>query len=101
MVSTELKVVRLVFTIELRNMLENKKDVTGLFTTEHLYIINNFPKLIDRSEGLYIDEELDETLTDLVYSTTRGLLHQKLRGTLLAGFLLPIIRPAPERLEQR
>jgi len=89
------KIIRLVFTIELKAYEKAKKECSAVYTTEHLFSVENLEDLVIKNEGdIEIDGVLDTTLTGLAYSTVRGKLHEKFSGTLFSHFVLPIIRPA-------
>lgn len=89
------KIIRLVFTIELKAYIKTKKEGSAVYTTEHLFTIENLEDLVNKNEeDIEIDTVLDTTLTGLAYSTVRGKLHEKFSGTLFSNFILPIIRPA-------
>lgn len=40
-----------------------------------------------------MDQRLESTLVGLSISTGRGILYEKTKGTLLAGFIFPIVNP--------
>jgi hypothetical protein len=89
------KIIRLLFTIELKAYEKGKKEASATYTTEHLFKVDNIEELASKSEGEFeIDAALDTTLTGLAYSTVRGKLHEKFNGTLFSDFILPIVRPA-------
>jgi hypothetical protein len=94
-IGLEEKVIRLIFTIELKAYEKGKKEASATYVTEHLFKVENMDALISKSkDDLEVDAALNNTLTGLAYSTVRGLLRQKFTGTLFSNFILPIIRPA-------
>ena len=95
MFSTEQEIVRLIFTIHLKTESENKKEIKGSYTTEHLFQVNNLENWVTKTgDNFDVENDVDLALTNLVYSTVRGSLHQKLSTTWFSDFVLPITRPA-------
>jgi hypothetical protein len=95
MINAEEKILRFVFILTIKGESESNNEIKGIYTTEHLFKVENFAELVTRSEGQFtIDAVLDSTLTGLVYSTVRGLFYQKFNGTCFSNFILPIVRPA-------
>lgn len=93
----EQEVLRLVFTIRLQTAIGGVKEIKGLYITEHLFQVSGLSGLVNKNgEEFEVNEDMDDTLTGLVYSTVRGSLHQKFNGTWFADFILPIVRSAAE-----
>jgi hypothetical protein len=96
MFSIEQEIIRLLFSLHLKSQLDNKQEITGLYTTEHLFKLNNFSVWVNKvGDNIHVNEDLDDTLTGLVYSTVRGALHQKFQNTWFSNFILPIATPTP------
>lgn len=95
-IGLEEKILRLIFTVELKAYEKGKKEASATYVTEHLFKVENMDTLINKSKegNLEVDITLNNTLTGLAYSTVRGLLRQKFTGTLFSNFILPVIRPA-------
>ncbi|HWK05941.1 MAG TPA: hypothetical protein VNS58_20010 [Puia sp.] len=94
-IGLEEKILRLIFTVELKAYEKGKKEASATYVTEHLFKVENMDALINKSQDdLEVDITLNNTLTGLAYSTVRGLLRQKFTGTLFSNFILPVIRPA-------
>jgi hypothetical protein len=95
MFNMEEEVVRLVFTIQLETMLENAKEIKGIYSTEHLFQVKALSEWLTRVEEKFVvDPELNEALTMQVYSTVRGMIHQKFNGTWFSDFVLPVVKSA-------
>jgi len=93
MFNMEEGVVRLVFTIQLETMLENAKEIKGIYSTEHLFLVKGLSGWVTRAEEKFVvDPELNEALTMQVYSTVRGMIHQKFNGTWFSDFVLPVVK---------
>ena len=97
MFSLEKKIIRLDFTVDLYSISPNSKKIRGTYTTEHLFLIQELQGYIDKSEEKYqVNTELEDLLTDIAYSTIRGLIRQKFNGTHFAKFILPVKSPSAE-----
>jgi hypothetical protein len=95
MFNMEEEVVRLVFTIQLETMLENAKEIKGIYSTEHLFQVKGLSEWVTKAEEKFVvDHELNEALTMQVYSTVRGMIHQKFNGTWFSDFVLPVAKSA-------
>jgi hypothetical protein len=95
MFNMEEEVVRLVFTIQLETMLENAKEIKGIYSTEHLFQVKGLSEWVTKAEEKFVvDPELNEALTMQVYSTVRGMIHQKFNGTWFSDFVLPVAKSA-------
>jgi len=95
MFNMDQEVVRLVFTIELGTMLENAREIKGVYSTEHLFQVKGLAEWVTKAEEKFVvDADLNEALTMQVYSTARGLIYLKFSGTWFADFVLPIAKSA-------
>ena len=95
MFNMEQEIIRLVFTIELETMLENAKEIKGIYTIEHLFQVKGLSEWVTRADKQFVvDHELSEALTLQVYSTARGMIHQKFNGTWFSDFVLPVAKSA-------
>jgi hypothetical protein len=95
MFNLEKEIIKLDFTIELYSIMANGKKIKGVYTTEHLFLVNDLSAWIDRSGDQYeVNTDLEDVLTDIAYSTIRGLLRQKFNGTKFANFILPVKSPS-------
>jgi len=82
------------FTINL-NLAENDFQLFE-HCSRHFFGIKNNNKLIKKDkdrEYLDLPEELFVTFTSIAYSTTRGLVIEKLGGTRFADVMLPVVDP--------
>ncbi len=72
-------------------------DSIGYFRIGFTFEIDNFDDLVKEDElgvkKLHVDGILMRHLLAIAYSTARGMILVKTRGTLLEGSILPIIDP--------
>ena len=95
MFSTEQRIVRLIITVHLTTESENKKEIKGSYTSEHLFQVNDLENWVTKTGDQFdVDNAVDVALTNLAYSTVRGSLYQKLSTTWFSDLVLPITRPA-------
>ncbi len=95
MFNMEQEVIRMVFTIELETQLESAKKIKAIYTTEHLFQVKGLSDWVSKAEEKFVvDHELNEALTLQVYSTARGMIHQKFNGTWFSDFVLPVAKSA-------
>src|SRR5260221_7117109 len=50
-ISLSEKIIRLLFTIELKAYEKSKKEASATYTTEHLFRVENIDDLTDKNEG--------------------------------------------------
>jgi len=77
---------------------QNAQDVSlGLgaeFMLDYIFIIENLPDFILHHDGdNQIEAILGATLLGISFSTTRGIVMERTKGTPFAGFILPVINP--------
>jgi hypothetical protein len=97
MFNLDKEIIRLDFTIELHAIQSNSKKIKGNYTTEHLFLVNDLSAWIDKTEDQYeVNTELEDMLTDIAWSTIRGLLRHKFTGTQFAKFILPVKSPTAD-----
>jgi hypothetical protein len=95
MFNMDQEIIRMVFTIQLETTLENAKEIKGIYTTEHLFQVKGLSDWVTKAEEKFVVEsELNEALTMQVYSTARGMIHQKFNGTWFSDFVLPVAKSA-------
>jgi hypothetical protein len=93
-ISEENRIVILQFNVQLKTSGQNKEEVTGSHVSEHEFKVENLEDFIKKGDDFFeVDDQLDNMLTGLAYSTVRGILLQKFRGTLFSDFLLPVAKP--------
>jgi hypothetical protein len=73
----------------------NVEEATGEFQFAFIFNVENLNELaiLDKKKHITIDGKLGNAIASITYSTTRGILFTRLKGTSLEGFLLPIIDP--------
>lgn len=97
MFSLEKEMIRLDFTIDLQSLLPSGKKIKGSYTTEHMYLVHDLRSFVDKTDDQYaVNTDLEDWLTDIAYSTIRGLLRYKFTGTHFAKFILPVKSPSAD-----
>ena len=86
--------IRLYFQM---NALNGKGELQGVkveYGIEFHFVVENFQEFIPNSkEDNLIDVALPATLLGMAYSTSRGIIFERTRGTFFQGVLLPVIDP--------
>jgi hypothetical protein len=92
-ISEEDKAVILQFTIQLKTLDDSDQEVIGSYTSENAFKVDNLEDFIKKDNGFFeVDDQLNNMLTGLAYSTIRGIILQKFQGTLFSDFLLPVVK---------
>lgn len=94
---------RLFFTL---NALDPKETPLGVeieYGIEFHFYVENFKDFIRQSEEgvVQIDAALGATLLGMAYSTARGIVFERTRGTFFEGVILPVIDPFELLLEKK
>lgn len=73
----------------------NIEEATGVFHFAFIFNVENLNDLAIPDKDLHItlNGSLGNALASITYSTTRGILFTRLKGTALESFILPIIDP--------
>jgi hypothetical protein len=90
------KLVKVDFKIEIKTQSngENTQESWGVFHFIFIYSVENLDELAKPNNHLLdIHPALNNALTSITYSTSRGVLLIKLQGTSLQNFVLPVINP--------
>jgi len=69
---------------------DSKENVIGKITTSHEFLLNDLLTENDNKK-IEIPEPLMNNLVDISISTTRGILFEKTKGTVLQNSYLPLI----------
>lgn len=65
------------------------------FLIDFFFTIDNLSDfIIQQKEGTQVHAILGSTLLGISFSTTRGIVLERTKGTPLAGFILPVINPS-------
>jgi len=74
---------------------ENIEEATGKFHFAFIFTVDNLEELAIPDKDLHINlnGSLGNALASITYSTTRGILFTRLKGTSLEDFILPVIDP--------
>lgn len=85
--------IRLNLMLESMDENRQKLGVTGHFGLENEIYVENIKDLVQENEGGHysVDPEMGNTVMDLVYGTTRGIVLERTRGTALGATILPMI----------
>lgn len=86
------------FTISVKTESKNdQEEATGSFKFAFVFNVENLSDLAvhegDKKKALKVDSNLSTALASLTYSTARGILLTRFKGTVLNDFILPIIQP--------
>lgn len=89
------KKFRIIFSCDINTF--NKSDepiaIKGRFEIAFLFNVENLESLttFTENEGLVIDPDFVSSLSNIVYSTSRGIIYTRCQGTILKNLILPII----------
>lgn len=74
---------------------ETEKEAQGNFHFIYIYQVENLKELAipDENKEIELNGSLGNALASITYSTSRGILFARLRGTGLENFILPVIDP--------
>ena len=72
-----------------------QKEAKGRFHFIYIYKVENLQELAipDKNQEIELNGNLGNALASITYSTSRGILFARLRGTGLENFILPVIDP--------
>lgn len=73
----------------------NLEEATGEFVFTFIYNVENLDELatVNKKKHITLDGRLGNAVASITYSTVRGILFTRLKGTSLEGFILPVIDP--------
>jgi hypothetical protein len=74
---------------------KNIEEATGEFFFVFIFNVENLDELaiLNKKKHITLDGNLGNAVASITYSTTRGILFTRLKGTSLECFILPIIDP--------
>lgn len=86
--------IRLYFQMNALDVEGGHQGVKVEYGIEFHFVVENFHEFIptNKKESL-IDSALPATLLGMAYSTSRGIIFERTRGTFFQGVLLPVIDP--------
>jgi len=86
---------RILLTLKARNVDESLLGLELEYGIEFHFRIDNFSDfyILEKSGGFKMDSNLAATLLGMAYSTARGVVYERTRGTFFDGILLPVIDP--------
>ena len=96
--SFENKLTKTTFSIALQTESEpEQEEAKGYFEFVYVFEVENLSDLTKfnhkNEEEVEVDGNLGAALASIVYSTSRGILMTRFQGTVLQGFILPVIDP--------
>lgn len=91
------KLVKIDFQVEVltESKSENLEEARGTFHFVYVFHVENLEELVtsDKKNRIELNGLLANVLASITYSTTRGMLMVRLKGTAFESFVLPIIDP--------
>lgn len=91
------KLVKADFKVEIttKSEGENVEESKGSFHFVYVFHVENLEELAipDKNYKIELNGGLGNALASITYSTTRGILFARLKGTSLENFVLPVIDP--------
>ena len=83
------------FEITTKSDGENLDEAQGTFHFIYVFNVENLDELAipDKNYNIELNGGLGNALASITYSTTRGILFARLKGTALENFILPVIDP--------
>jgi len=86
---------RLHITLEGQNVSGTALGLDAEFLMDYFFVIENLTDfLIQQKEETQIHGILGATLLGISFSTSRGIVLERTKGTPFAGFILPVINPS-------
>lgn len=93
---------RLFFSLEAQDQEEKPLGARIEYGIEFHFLVDNFQDFIrsSKKEEVEIDASLAATLLGMAYSTARGIVFERTRGTFFDGVILPVIDPYRALVEE-
>lgn len=86
--------IRLYFSMDARDDAEQPLGVKVEYGIEFHFSVENFADFVqDQADGPTIEGALPATLLGMAYSTARGIIFERTRGTFFEGVILPVVDP--------
>lgn len=92
-INIEEKRLRAKFTCNLKTVKndETPVDIEASFSLAFFFHIKNLSDLVGKVTPYQPHEELEISITNLAYSTSRGIIFTRCQGTILKNWILPIM----------
>lgn len=91
------KMCRVILDFEFDSSSDDNEKAKAVFSIEIHFKIENMEELcVHRDTGVTIDVTLPAHLVGMAYSTSRGIVYERLQSTPFKGLLLPVIDPYKE-----
>lgn len=87
--------IKFILWVELNGKTENEETDAGInanYEYEFYYEVKNLGDFF--KEGELEDNSILVTLISISYSTLRGILLERINGTIFSGIILPIVNPS-------
>lgn len=95
---------RLYFSLEAQDKEEKPLGAKIEYGIEFHFLVDNFQDFVkkskDKDEEIKIDISIAATLFGMAYSTARGIIFERTRGTFFHGVILPVIDPYKALMEK-
>ena len=84
-----------VLSISTKSKVEVETEAVGEFHFVYVFHVENLNELAvpDENKAISLNGSLGNALASITYSTSRGILLSRLKGTGLENFVLPVIDP--------
>ena len=84
-----------VLNISTKSKVEVETEAVGEFHFVYVFHVENLNELAvpDENKAISLNGSLGNALASITYSTSRGILLSRLKGTGLENFVLPVIDP--------
>ena len=84
-----------VLSISTKSKVEVETEAVGEFHFVYVFHVDNLNELAvpDENKAISLNGSLGNALASITYSTSRGILLSRLKGTGLENFVLPVIDP--------
>lgn len=89
--------IRIIMDVGLSGVNDMKAEVgvRGSFKFEYMFSVSNLGDYISEDvNSKRIDGNLGVAIMSIAYSTSRGIIFEKITGTALAGSIIPVIDPS-------
>lgn len=84
-----------ILNITTKSKIAVEEEAVGSFHFVFIFKIDNLKELaiLNKNNTIDLGGGLDNAIASLTYSTSRGILLSRLKGTALENFMLPVIDP--------
>lgn len=93
-INFEVSTMRVIFICDVKAVQKEDKKaigVSGKFEIAFFYKVADLTKWVGTPDNMIQNDDLDVTISNLTYSTARGIMFTRCQGTLLKSWILPIL----------